>query len=111
MKQLAAGMAAANNTKVKRKSPYNTICHNDFWMNNMMLKFDEAGLPNGIRIVDFQVTHYNSAAMDVLFFLFTSVENDVLEAELDHFLRLYFDSLIDCLKANGCPLEVFTYER
>lgn len=107
----ALGAEFAANTKSTRKSAYNTICHNDFWVNNMMLRWDEEGRPQDIKIVDFQTTHYNSAAIDLLFFLFTSVESDVLVADLDSFLRLYFDELVASLAANGCPLEVFTWER
>lgn len=107
----AVGSAFASNTKSIRKSAYNTICHNDFWVNNMMLQWDKEGRPQDIKIVDFQTTHYNSAAIDLLFFLFTSVESNVLVADLDSFLRLYFDELIESLGANGCPLEVFTWER
>lgn len=111
LKQFEAGMTLNRLKIMTRKSIYNSICHNDFWVNNMMLRRDEKGNPIEIKILDFQLVYFNSVALDVIFFLFTSVSNDVLEVNLDHFLRLYFDELSKCLGANGCPLEKFTFER
>lgn len=109
MKQVGAGLEFGSSMDI-RKSPYNSICHNDFWVNNMMLKWDEAGNPIDMKIVDFQVAHLNSCVLDLIFFLFTSVQKDVLKENVKDFLKLYFDELYSCLKANGCPLESFTFE-
>ena len=110
MKQIKEGKEYFESGDVNRKSVYNTICHNDFWVNNMMLRWDDQGIPQEIRIVDYQTTHYNTAVVDLIFFLFTSVQNEVLEENLEEFFRSYFDEFQRCLQANGCPLKDFTYE-
>lgn len=110
-KQMDIGWAFTANTENKRKSPYNTISHSDFWVNNMMLRYNANGTPDEIKIVDFQIPNFNSAAIDLVFFLMSSVESELVEKDLDHFLEFYFNELNWCLMANGCPMEDFTYER
>lgn len=96
---------------LKRKTPFNTVCHSDFWVNNMMLKWDEKGSPTAIKIFDFQITHFSSLVHDLLFFLFTSVEKELLEDRFEDFIEFYFKELYECLMVNECPLEDFSRER
>ncbi|GJQ80316.1 hypothetical protein Trydic_g12199 [Trypoxylus dichotomus] len=73
-----------------------TIAHNDFWVNNTMLKY-EGVKPIGNKIVDFQIIEYSSLANDVLFFLYTSVDLRVLEEKVDELIKLYYDQFIGTL--------------
>ncbi|KAL5278951.1 hypothetical protein ACFFRR_003526 [Megaselia abdita] len=91
--------------------PYSAICHYDFWINNMMIKYDPiTSTPIDIKIVDFQISQYNSAARDVFFFLFSSVEIEVLRNHYQDLLKVYFDSLVDLLQIYGCSTEEYNFD-
>lgn len=85
-------------------TPFTTMVHNDFWVNNMMIK------PNHIKIVDFQTTLKGSFVHDLIFFLFSSVQIEILIEKLDDFIEFYYKHFYDCLKQTGCPLDDFSYE-
>lgn len=109
--QMAEGSKALNSDEQTRKSPYNTICHRDFWMNNFMLRHDEEGNPEKIRIVDYQMTSFNTCVQDLLFLLFSSVENEVVEKNLNNFIEIYYNEFYWSLMTNGCPMEEFSWDR
>ncbi|CAH1155958.1 unnamed protein product [Phaedon cochleariae] len=92
------------------REPFATISHKDMWVNNLMVKF-EAGEPVDSKIVDFQMYSYDSPVVDLLFFLMTSVETEVLKANLDCFLEHYHRVFIDTLKSLGCDVEPFSYKN
>lgn len=94
------------------ESPFNSFCHNDFWVNNILLSYDESkSHPKRVKIIDFQFIQFGSVAYDVLFFIFNSVENSVFEEKIDHLLEVYYETFVEALKRNGCPLEDFSRER
>lgn len=86
-------------------NPFTTMVHNDFWVNNMMIK------PNHIKIVDFQTTFKGSFVHDLIFFFFSSVPMKILNEKLDDFIEFYYKHFCYCLKQTGCPLNDFTYEK
>lgn len=98
------------NTNKKPREPFATICHNDFWVNNVMLKFENGVVPVGTKIIDFQLIDYESPAKDVVFFLFSSVQKAVLDDNYDNLIDLYYNTFIDTLKQLGCDTGPFTYE-
>lgn len=86
-------------TVVKPEEPWVTLVHNDFWVNNMLFKYDESGKPINMKIVDFQLTIYNYGVNDLIFFLISSSRKEVLDNHLDDMIDLYYDSFIECLKS------------
>ncbi|XP_018561653.1 uncharacterized protein LOC108903829 [Anoplophora glabripennis] len=90
--------------------PWGTMSHSDYWTSNTMLLRDENGKPLMNKMVDLQLMTYNSALRDLVFFLFTSVINDVLDMHYDEFLGLYHESLIDNLKDFDLDLTLFSWE-
>lgn len=87
-----------------------TAVHNDFWVNNMMIKYED-GIPKHVKIVDFQITIYGSLAYDVIFFLFTSVKVPLLENNFDDLLLYYYDQFTSVLKNANVPLDNYSYEK
>lgn len=64
---------------------------------------------NGFAMFDFQVTRYNSPALDVANFMYTSMK---LEARLNHreeLIKLYLKVLLETLAKLGHPVEI-SYE-
>ncbi|KAF5308893.1 hypothetical protein FQR65_LT00593 [Abscondita terminalis] len=88
------------------REPYATISHNDFWVNNIMLKSNE----RKCKIVDFQLMDYDSCVNDLLFFIFTSVQEDVLNENLDYLIRFYYDELLRKLTELKCDTKLFTFD-
>lgn len=96
------------NTEVKE--PYVTITHQDLWVNNFMIKYEKNILTSN-KFVDFQGCTYDSPVRDVLFFLFTSVQFDVLQDQLDKLLEYYHQYFEKTLEDLGCPTDEFSEEH
>lgn len=90
--------------------PYATLLHNDFWVNNTMLLHDENKNPIHNLLVDFQLITYGSPAHDIVFFLFSSVNTEVLKQYYEYFVKLYHNSFIEALQELNCDTSVFTYD-
>lgn len=101
----------ANRRDIELREPFVSISHHDLWVNNFMVKKTEEGKLDSIKFVDFQCCSYDSPLRDLLFFLFTSVQQDVLEKELDTFLEDYYEDFINCLKSFDCPTEAFAEHK
>lgn len=121
-------------------SPYTSIAHCDLWTNNIMftcgkqknlqtiakvqcylyhrlLHFcslfisDALGRVNQVKFCDYQLYAYDSFAHDLIFFLFSSVNNDVRRQHIEHFFRYYHQHLIATLTLLGCPIDDYTYDK
>lgn len=90
--------------------PWGTMSHSDYWTSNTMLLRDENGKPLKNKMVDLQLMTYNSALRDLVFFLFTSVVNSVLDQHYDELIRIYYDSFVDNLKDFDLDLAPFSWE-
>ena len=49
-----------------------TITHGDPWFNNMMFKYDEKNNPEGLKMLDLQISTYLPPTMDLAYFLYSS---------------------------------------
>lgn len=96
---------------VRQENPhFCTVVHNDYWVNNMMIKYSN-DQPEHVKIIDFQITLYGSVAYDIIFFLFTSVKTTILENHFDELLQYYYDQLMSILGNSNVPLENYSYEK
>lgn len=94
-------------TTVMPEEPWTTLVHNDFWVNNMLFKYDESGKPINMKIVDFQLTIYDYGVNDLIFFLISSSRKEVLDNHLDDMIDLYYASFIECLKSLRVDTNMF----
>lgn len=82
------------------KDKWATLVHNDFWINNMMFKYDETNKNVvDMKIVDFQLYIYDYGVNDLIFFLISSPETAVIEKEFDHLVDRYFEAFVDTLES------------
>ncbi|XP_066257295.1 uncharacterized protein [Euwallacea similis] len=89
------------------KEPWNTVSHNDFWVNNMLIK-----VPGYlVKLLDFQGCSYSSFARDLVFFLLTSVRDEIQQTHFDDLLRYYYDELTAVLVKIHVPKLKFSYEE
>ncbi|XP_030380551.1 uncharacterized protein LOC115628530 [Scaptodrosophila lebanonensis] len=92
--------------------PFTTIVHGDLWINNMMVKYDDVGVPTKLKIVDFQIAQYESLVHDLIFLFMSSVETSVLEQNYHNFLRIYHNVFIQTLReiAGVIDTNEYSYE-
>ncbi|XP_057657277.1 uncharacterized protein LOC130894443 [Diorhabda carinulata] len=91
-----------------KREPFATITHSDLWVNNAMMKYVN-GEPVKNKFVDFQFYNYGSPGFDILNFLFTSVQTEVLKTSFDDLLRLYHTEFINNLQRLKCDASNFGY--
>lgn len=111
-------------------TPYSTVVHRDLWTNNFMISkgicvdwqsppaqlmadvqfTDENRNVNDVKVYDFQLYFYHSFALDVIFFLFTSVRLKDLNENFETFIRFYHHRFCQTLKDVNCPLDNYSFE-
>lgn len=64
-----------------------------------------------VKFIDYQLMAYDSFANDLIFFLFSSVNDSVRKAYIEHFFQHYHKHLYNTLALLHCPLEDYTYEK
>ncbi|RLU16715.1 hypothetical protein DMN91_010783 [Ooceraea biroi] len=94
-------------TTVTPQEPWATLVHSDFWVNNMLFKYDEFNKPINMKIVDFQLTIYDYGVNDLIFFLISSACKEVLDDHLEDMIDLYYDSFIECLRSLSVDTDAF----
>ncbi|CAG9856399.1 unnamed protein product [Phyllotreta striolata] len=105
-KVIGALKTAKTPQKYQPREPYATLSHTDLWVNNIMIKHQN-GEPVACKFVDFQGYDYKSPAMDLLFFLLTSLQVDVLRDEFDILIKFYHKEFLNNLRELGCDVEPF----
>nr|CAD7258078.1 unnamed protein product [Timema shepardi] len=102
-----------NDSIPQPREPFASIVHNDFWTNNMMFQYKSKDHKNpiGFKIVDYQVTFYGSPLFDLIFFLFTSTKLGIVSEHFERLVKLYYDSLVDCLSLLDCDIRPFSFEK
>lgn len=89
---------------------FNVLNHGDFWVNNMMFRYNDEGKPIGHIFVDFQMCVYSSPALDLQYFLNTSLNEELWENGKDRILQEYHDTLTSTMAKLGCKTVPITME-
>lgn len=92
------------------REPWVSIIHSDFWVNNVLFHRDESGKIDDVKFVDFQMYLYSNPLRDLLFYLFSSVQLDVTDDEVEGLMDLYYETLVHTLKNMRCDTSAFTKE-
>jgi len=89
---------------VTMKPKYSVIGYGDMWSNNSMYKYQENGkTPKEIKFLDFQLSRAGSRALDINYFLNTSVETTTLINREEELLKIYRDEFVKACLALGVP--------
>ncbi len=83
----------------------------DYWNSNMMFhkeKLDGTQF-DGHVIIDFQVLNYSTPAVDIGYYLFTTVKPAVRQQKLKELLEIYLDAFVKTTKDLGYPVKM-SYE-
>ncbi|TDG47635.1 hypothetical protein AWZ03_005933 [Drosophila navojoa] len=110
--KMRAQLPAEYETRIKtvvngKNTAMPVIVHGDLWLNNLMINAEE----KKAIIVDFQNCFIGSAAIDVQFFLYTSLQLDVLLQHREHLLKRYYESLCQTLTALNYTGNTLSYEQ
>ncbi|KAH8335376.1 hypothetical protein KR074_000354, partial [Drosophila pseudoananassae] len=81
-----------------KNDEFYVLSHGDFWSSNLMSSYLPDGSLNKLLLIDFQLPKWSHPAEDLLFFLILSPKNELRLKEFDHFVRIYWERLIECLK-------------
>ncbi|KAH8244581.1 hypothetical protein KR038_007337 [Drosophila bunnanda] len=115
VKELQDAYDAYQAEKDEEDGPFTSLVHSDLWINNMMVKYgkewNEEGTPIKLKIVDFQIAQYGSLVHDIIFLLFSSVEDKVLEDNYYNFLSIYYKAFIRSLESVNVDTSDYTYEK
>ncbi|XP_054081386.1 uncharacterized protein LOC105208420 isoform X2 [Zeugodacus cucurbitae] len=80
-------------------SHVNVLTHGDLWTNNVMVKYDKTtGEPLDVTIIDFQYAAWGSPALDLYYFLNTSLEEDIHLNRQDELIHCYYETFSDTLR-------------
>ncbi|CAD1476435.1 unnamed protein product, partial [Heterotrigona itama] len=101
----------AKKNPAKPEEPWPTLIHNDFWVNNMMFRHNEKGEPVDMKMVDFQLCLCDYGVKDLIFFLISSANKEILDNNLDDMFELYYSCFIRMLKTLKVDTERFSKQK
>ncbi|BFF89760.1 uncharacterized protein DMAD_08439 [Drosophila madeirensis] len=77
----------------------NVLAHGDLWTNNVLVKYDkETGEAENVIIIDFQYAAWGSPAIDLFYFLNSSLEFDLHLNNQEELIHYYFNIFSDTLR-------------
>lgn len=85
-----------------RQNSLNVLNHGDLWTNNTMFRYDSAGSPIDVKLIDFQTCRYSSPINDLCIIIFSSADGNAIETRLPDLMDAYLDALNRQLEEIGC---------
>uniref|UniRef100_A0A240PKZ1 CHK kinase-like domain-containing protein n=1 Tax=Anopheles epiroticus TaxID=199890 RepID=A0A240PKZ1_9DIPT len=89
--------------RVTRANPdrFNVLNHGDMWCNNILFHYNEESALSDILLIDYQLSFWSSPAIDLLYFMFTSVNGEFKLSQLNYMIQYYHEHLVDSLEFLG----------
>ncbi|RZF36278.1 hypothetical protein LSTR_LSTR006783 [Laodelphax striatellus] len=72
---------------------FNVLNHGDFWVTNMLFKYDDNNAPIDVKLIDLQICKYNTPAVDLTYFFNGSVRPEILLTRYEDLLKVYVEEL------------------
>jgi len=92
---------------------FNVINHGDTWFNNFLFCHEESAegeqTPKRACLLDVSGTRYTSPAVDLAYFMYSSVTPLLRETHLDALLGHYHDTFMRCLVQLGDDPAIYPY--
>lgn len=95
---------------VKRSEDrFNVLCHGDMWCNNVMFKYDEeTGDVEDCILVDFQMCNINTPMLDLQYFIYSSLQQEIRMTKVDDIIAYYHKELVTNLTKLGYKKKIPT---
>lgn len=90
---------------------WSTICHNDFWTNNIMFHDDENGNIDDVKIIDFQTYCFANVTVDLPYFLCGSLGDDTKLNHFDDLLDVYHEAFFSELKKLNIGTDDYSKDK
>ncbi|KAF5285446.1 hypothetical protein FQR65_LT02286 [Abscondita terminalis] len=95
-------------------NPYGVIRYADSWINNFLFKYDrmeEPRTPCDVCILDWQLSHYGSPALDLAYFFFSCTDKELRDNHYSFLIKEYYSTFSSFLvEMGGDPTEQFPFE-
>lgn len=76
---------------------FQVLNHGDMWVNNLMLKNDSEGRPMDVKLIDYQMSFWASPAADLIYFLISSIQDEIKVNQFDNLIAHYHTVLVESL--------------
>ncbi|XP_050697041.1 uncharacterized protein LOC126985758 isoform X2 [Eriocheir sinensis] len=77
------------------------VCHGDCWTNNLLFRYDEAGNPDSVMLLDLQLVRFGAPTPELNYLIFTSLRGEVRKPNLEALLNRYHNTLTGIMKIAG----------
>ncbi|XP_055382978.1 uncharacterized protein LOC129613086 [Condylostylus longicornis] len=75
------------------KDEFRVLNLGDLWISNVMIKVDEQLLPEDVVLLDYQLAYYGSPAIDLNYFLYGSLNENVRKVHYKYIIKEYHQIL------------------
>lgn len=87
----------------RTENTFNVLLHGDLWCNNAMFRYDDANNIEEVMLIDFQLCFWGSPAIELNYFIMSSVNSEIRQPQFDYFVKYYHDKLTENLKLLRYP--------
>jgi len=88
------------------KQKYDTICHGDPWINNLLFLHDNDGKIINLKIIDYQIIRHTSLATDILYFIYSSVQSSLIERSFESLVKIYHNEFLNELRRSHVDKKI-----
>lgn len=94
----------------KMRCGFQVLNHGDIWINNMLFKSDDNGNCIDVKFIDYQIASWGSPITDLMYFLLTSVQDDIKTAHFDELIAFYHKELVKSLNELNYSKDIPTLD-
>lgn len=85
---------------------FNVFCHGDLWLNNILFKYNEDGVPINVVFIDYQMPYWGPPILDLTNSFYTSSEKGIHEKEWYDLIQYYHEILSTLLEKLNYPKAI-----